>query len=47
MITFFTTLLRLFLQAFRSKRNVRTENALLQKENEILAAEPDQAVLDL
>jgi len=37
MITFFTTLLRLFLQAFRSKRNTLTENALLKKENEILA----------
>jgi putative transposase len=36
MITFFTTLLRLFLQAFRSKRNTLTENALLKKENEIL-----------
>ena len=37
MIAFFTTLLRLFLQAFRSKRNILTENALLKKENEILA----------
>jgi hypothetical protein len=36
MITFFTTLLRLFLQVFRSKRNILTENALLKKENEIL-----------
>ncbi len=36
MIAFFTTLLRLFLQAFRSKRNILTENALLKKENEIL-----------
>ena len=37
MIAFFTTLLRLFLQAFRSKGNILTENALLKKENEILA----------
>ena len=37
MIPFFTTVLRLFLQAFRSKRNILTENALLKKENEILA----------
>jgi hypothetical protein len=37
MIGFFMTLLRLFLQAFRSKRNILTENALLKKENEILA----------
>jgi hypothetical protein len=37
MIAFFTTLVRLFLQAFRSKRNILTENALLKKENEILA----------
>jgi len=36
MIAFFTTLLRLFLQAFRSQRNILTENALLKKENEIL-----------
>lgn len=36
MIAFFTTLLRLFLQAFRSERNILTENALLKKENEIL-----------
>jgi len=36
MIAFFTTLLRLFLQAFRSKRNILSENALLKKENEIL-----------
>jgi hypothetical protein len=35
MIAFFTTLLRLFLQAFRSKRNILTENALLKKENDI------------
>ncbi len=32
-----STLLRLFLQAFRSKRNILTENALLKKENETLA----------
>ena len=37
MIAFFTTLLRLFLQAFRPKRNILTENALRKKENEILA----------
>jgi hypothetical protein len=37
MIAFVTTLLRLFLQAFRSKRNTLTENAHLKKENEILA----------
>ena len=36
MIAFFATLLRLFFQAFRSKRNVLSENALLKKENEIL-----------
>jgi putative transposase len=36
MIAFFATLLRLFFQAFRSKRNVLSENALLTKENEIL-----------
>jgi transposase InsO family protein len=36
MIAFFATLLCLFFQAFRSKRNVLSENALLKKENEIL-----------
>jgi len=36
MIAFFATLLRFFLQAFRSKRNILIENALLKKENEIL-----------
>ncbi len=36
MIAFFATLLRLFFQAFRSKRNVLSENALRKKENEIL-----------
>ena len=36
MIAFFASLLRLFFQAFRSKRNVLSENALLKKENEIL-----------
>jgi hypothetical protein len=37
MIASFTTLLRLFLQVFRSKMNILTENVLLKKENEILA----------
>jgi len=36
MIAFIATLLRLFFQAFRSKRNVLSEIALLKKENEIL-----------
>jgi len=36
MKAFFTTLLRLFLPAFRSKRNILTENTLLKKEKEIL-----------
>jgi hypothetical protein len=36
MIAFFATLLRLFFQAFRPRRNVLSENALLKKENEIL-----------
>jgi hypothetical protein len=36
MISFFAILLRLFSQAFRSKRNILSENALLKKENEIL-----------
>jgi putative transposase len=36
MIAFFATLLRVFLQAFRSKGNILTENAVLKKENEIL-----------
>jgi hypothetical protein len=36
MIAFFASLLRFFLQAFRSKKNILTENALLKKENEIL-----------
>ena len=37
MIAFLATLLRFILHAFRSKRNILTANALLQKENEILA----------
>jgi len=37
MIAFLATLLRFILHAFRSKRNILTENALLKKENEILA----------
>ncbi len=36
MIALFATLLRFILHAFRSKRNILTENALLKKENEIL-----------
>ena len=36
MISSFAILLRLFSQAFRSKRNILSENALLKKENEIL-----------
>jgi hypothetical protein len=37
MTSFFATPLRFILHAFRSKRNILTENALLKKENEILA----------
>jgi hypothetical protein len=37
MIALLATLLRSILHAFRSKRNILTENALLKKENEILA----------
>ena len=37
MIAFVATLLRFILHAFRSKRTLLTENALLKKENEILA----------
>jgi transposase InsO family protein len=37
MIALLATLLRFILHAFRSKRNILTENALLKKENEILA----------
>jgi hypothetical protein len=36
MITFFGTLLRIVFHAFRSKRNILSENALLKKENDIL-----------
>ena len=36
MVAFFASLLRIFLQAFRSKRTIVSENALLRKENEIL-----------
>jgi len=36
MIIFLATLLRFFLRAFRSKRIILSENALLEKENEIL-----------
>jgi len=36
MITFFGTLIRVFLHAFRSKRTILSENALLKKENDIL-----------
>jgi hypothetical protein len=36
MSAFIATLLRVFFQAIRSKRNVLSENALLKKENEIL-----------
>jgi hypothetical protein len=39
MIALLATLLRFILHAFRSKRNILTENALLKKENEILARE--------
>ena len=37
MIALLATPLRFILHAFRSKRNILTENALLKKENEILA----------
>lgn len=36
MVRFFASLLRFFLKAFRSKRTLLSENALLKKENEIL-----------
>jgi len=36
MVTFFASLLRLFLQIFRSKRTIVSEIALVRKENEIL-----------
>ncbi len=36
MVAFFSTLLRLFLQVFRSRRTILSEIALLKKENEIL-----------
>ena len=36
MITFFGTLIRIFFHAFRSKRIILSENALLKKENDIL-----------
>ncbi len=36
MVAFFAFLLRLFFHAFRSKKTVLSENALLKKENEIL-----------
>ena len=36
MTSFFAILLRLFFQAFRSKRIILSENALLKKENDIL-----------
>jgi hypothetical protein len=36
MISFFAIVLRLFSQAFRSERNILSENALLKEENEIL-----------
>jgi hypothetical protein len=36
MITFFGTLIRIFFHAFRSKRIILSENALLKKENHIL-----------
>jgi hypothetical protein len=42
MIALFTTLVRLFLQAFRSKRNILTENPWLKKENEILARKTEK-----
>ena len=36
MVLFFASLLRLFLEVFRSKRTIVSEIALLRKENEIL-----------
>jgi hypothetical protein len=36
MITFFGTLIRIFFHAFRSKKTILSENALLKKENDIL-----------
>ena len=36
MVTLFASLLRLFLQVFRSKRTIVSEIALVRKENEIL-----------
>lgn len=39
MIAFLATLLRFILHAFRSKRNILTENAVLKKETEILTRE--------
>ena len=36
MVLFFASLLRIFLQVFRSRRTLVSENALLRKENEIL-----------
>jgi len=36
MITFFGTLIRISFHAFRSKRTILSENALLKKENDIL-----------
>jgi hypothetical protein len=36
MVAFFSTLLRLFFQVFRSRRTILSEIALLKKENEIL-----------
>jgi len=36
MVLFFASLLRIFLQVFRSQRTIVSENALLRKENEIL-----------
>jgi hypothetical protein len=36
MITFFGTLIRIFSHAFRSKRNILSERALLKKEDDLL-----------
>jgi hypothetical protein len=36
MVLFFASLLRMFLQVFRTKRTIVSEIALLRKENEIL-----------
>jgi hypothetical protein len=36
MVLFFASLPRIFLQVFRSKRTIVSENALLTKENKIL-----------